>query len=374
MRIARQTPPKGIALIIVMLVIVVLGLMAAGFSYSMKVETRLAQNVASEAELLWLGRSGVELAGWYLAEKDRDPAQAGFDCLAQRWAHGPGIAQGPDDFGLVDPLSEIPLDDLPLGRGIISVEIIDQERRFNINRASREILEKAMELLGVASLDADVIVDSIEDWKDPNDEPLLNGAESEYYLFLPEPKGPHLAKNGPIEDLSELAMVQGVTPELVWGNRNEVQGDTGAGGEAILSSVGFTPLDAVGGGLLSLADLFNTSGGAMINLNTASRAVLQLLPGMDENLADAIVLARAGLDGQDGTEDDTPYQRAGELINVGGMPPQYVGLLSRVCTVRSTTFEIRVRARVDQYERTYVAIVTRPVPGRGMTVMRAYWE
>jgi hypothetical protein len=133
-------------------------------------------------------------------------------------------------------------------------------------------------------------------------------------------------------------------------------------------------MDLPSGGMLSLSDLFNTSGGARINLNTASRAVLQLLPGMDENLADAIVLYRAGLDGRDGTEDDTPYQRAGELINVGGMPPQYVGMISRVCAVRSTTFEIRVRARVDQYERTYVAIVTRPHPTRGMTVMRAYWE
>jgi len=368
----RQTRTQGIALIIVMLVIVVLGLMAAGFSYSMKVETRLAQNVASEGELLWLGRSGVEVAGWYLAEKDRDPTQAGFDCLAQRWAGGPGITQGFDEFSMEDPLAEVSLDHIELGRGSISIRLIDQERRFNINRASREILEKATELLGVATLDADVLVDSIEDWKDPNDDPLLNGAESEYYLFLPPPDGPHLAKNGPIEDLSELLMVQGMTPELVWGNRI---GDIAkAREESIGSPVGFAPMGAMGGGLLSLADLFNTSGAAMINLNTASRAVLQLLPGMDENLADAIVLYRAGLDGVDGTEDDTPYQRPGELINVGGMPPQYVGLLSRVCAVRSTTFEIRVRARVDQYERTYVAIVTRPIPARGMTVMRAYWE
>jgi DNA uptake protein ComE-like DNA-binding protein len=307
-----------------------------------------------------------------LAQKDLDPTQAGFDCLAQRWAGGPGLELTPDDLSREDPLASFPLKDLALGRGSISVQIVDQERRFNINRASREILEKAMELLGVASLDADVLVDSIEDWKDPNDEPLLNGAESEFYLFLPPPQGPHLAKNGPIDDLSELLMVQGMTPELIWGRSFE---GTAAGEDGTLTKpVGFAPIAMHGGGMPSLADMFNTSGAAMINLNTASRAVLQLLPGMDENLADAIVLYRAGLDGLDGTEDDTPYQRPGELINVGGMPPQYVGLLSRVCTVKSTTFEVRVRARVDQYERTYVAVIARPVPARGVMIMRAYWE
>lgn len=372
MRIVQPNANKGIALIIVMLVIVVLGLMAAGLSYSMKVETRLAQNVASEAELLWLGRSGVELAGWHIAEKDRDPTQAGFDCLAQRWAGGPGLDLIPGDLRVVDPMSEIPLDDLALGRGRISVEIIDQERRFNINRASREILEKAMELLGVATLDADIIVDSIEDWKDPNDEPLLNGAESEYYLFLLPPEGPHFAKNGPIDDLSELLLVQGMTPELIWGYQGQ---DLLTGGSPpVANPVAFAPIRGGAEGATTLAALFNTSGAALININTASRAVLQLLPGMDENLADAIVLGRAGDDGMDGTVDDTPYQRPGELINVGGMPPQYVGMLSRVCAVRSTTFEVRVRARVGQYERTYVAIITRPQPARGVTVLRAYWE
>jgi general secretion pathway protein K len=372
MNIPSANRTAGIALIIVMLVIVVLGLMAAGFSYSMKVETRLAQNVAAEGELLWLGRSGVELAGWYLAQKDLDPTQAGFDCLAQRWAGGPGIAQVPGDLAVDDPLAAFRLEDVPIGRGIISVRIVDQERRFNINRASREILSKAAELVGLASIDAEVFLDSIEDWRDPNDEPLLNGAESEYYLFLSPPDGPHLVKNGPIDDLSELLMVRGATPELIWGEsfarRTEVPSLPAPG------PMGFAPSSASTDGPVTLRALFNTSGAAMINLNTASRSVLQLLPGMDVNTADGIVLGRAGLDGQDGTEDDTPYHRPDEVINVGGMLPQYAAVLARACSVRSTTFEVRVRARVDQYERTYVAIIARPSPVRGVNVLRAYWE
>ena len=48
MRISTQPPPRGIALIIVMIVIIVLGILAGGFAYSMKVETTLARNANFE--------------------------------------------------------------------------------------------------------------------------------------------------------------------------------------------------------------------------------------------------------------------------------------------------------------------------------------
>ena len=63
--------PAGIALIIVMICITVLALLAAGFAYSMKVETKLAQNSGSDTEMTWLGLSGVELARYVLAQIGR---------------------------------------------------------------------------------------------------------------------------------------------------------------------------------------------------------------------------------------------------------------------------------------------------------------
>ena len=56
----------------------------------------------------------------------------------------------------------------------------------------------------------------------------------------------------------------------------------------------------------------------MININTASAQVLQLIPGIDPSLAQGIISTRAGLDGMDGTEDDMPFRTPGELINVPG--------------------------------------------------------
>ena len=62
------------ALILAMIAIFVLSALAAGFALSMKVETRLAQNADSEQQLLWLGRSGVELARYVLSQQLTIPA------------------------------------------------------------------------------------------------------------------------------------------------------------------------------------------------------------------------------------------------------------------------------------------------------------
>ena len=363
MRISTHNRPRGIALIVVMLVIVVLGLLAAGFAYSMKVEMTLAQNAASESELLWLGRSGVELACWYLSEKGRDPTQAGFDALNQRWAGGP--------IGTNEPVTGLSLEYTELGRGSLSVQIIDLERRFNINLTRRETLEKAMEVLGYDTLSTATVVDSIEDWRDPDDVAQLHGAESDTYLQMPRP---YVAKNGPIDDLSELLLVQGVTPELLGGARVS-RAAPALAPDLPNRRLGFGGQEPMGLGV-GLADIFNTYGAVQVNINTASPEVLQLLPGMDANLALEIVRLRSGPDGMDGTEADTPFVNVGELINVSGMLPQYVSALSRICSVRSQTFEIRVRVRVDRYERTYVTIVRRPGSGpvNTMVILNAYWD
>ncbi len=57
MKIAIRQSSRGIALIIVMTAVVVLSALAAGFAYSMKVETKLARNANYETELeCWVGR------------------------------------------------------------------------------------------------------------------------------------------------------------------------------------------------------------------------------------------------------------------------------------------------------------------------------
>ena len=202
MRTAAPQNQTGIALIIVMISITVLSILAAGFAYSMKVETKLAMNANSETELTWLGLSGVELARYVLAQSLKCP----YDSLNQKWAGGPG-----SDCETNGSLGGITLENHELGNGKFSVKITDLERKVNINGADEAMLEQGLRLVGVDAGDFSAIGGSILDWIDADNNIHIGGTESDYYQSL-EP--PYYAKNKPIDDLSKLLLIRGITPDI----------------------------------------------------------------------------------------------------------------------------------------------------------------
>src|SRR5580692_10909320 len=138
----RRHSDRGIAIVIVLVCVFVLSALAAIFAAYMKVETRLARNSNNEAEMQWLGRSGVELARYVLAQQLIIPNEP-YDALNQKWAGGNGETNS--------LLADITLTDVPLGDGKFSVKITDTERKFNINLAlgNDALLQQAMILIGV---------------------------------------------------------------------------------------------------------------------------------------------------------------------------------------------------------------------------------
>ena len=359
MKLRPQPSPRGIALIMVLIVVTVLSILAGGFAYSMRVETKLARNASFDGELEWLGRSGVELARYVLSQSSLGPAGQ-VDSLNQKWAGGPGDTN--------DPTSGISLDNYELGPGRISIKITDLDRKFNINLASDVILRQALLVIGVDAGSTPQIVDSILDWIDPDDDKRMNGAESDLYQSL---KPPYSAKNGPIDDLTELLLVNGVTPAMYWG--------ASAGGRpAVLNRPTVTrktsrsafeePTYSVG-----LADLFTALSGRTVNINTASATVFQLIPEIDENIANAIVTARAGPDGVDGTEDDMPFRNPMDIMTrVPGMPPTAQGFL-RFFGVKSLVFEVRVEAQIGGVKRQYIALLRR-ANARNPEILSLHWR
>src|SRR5207248_599747 len=118
---ASRHAQSGIALVIVMISIFVLAILAGGFAYSMKVETKLARNANSETEIQWLGRSGVEYARWVLAQQLAIPNEP-YDALNQVWAGGSG-GLGTSNSPLANVQS-----DVKLGNGHFTWHIVDLER------------------------------------------------------------------------------------------------------------------------------------------------------------------------------------------------------------------------------------------------------
>jgi general secretion pathway protein K len=278
--------------------------------------------------------------------------------LNQIWAGGPGA-----DCETNGPLAGISLDNYQIGDGTVSLKIVDLERKVNINTASPAVLQQALNLMGVSPDEMSIITDSILDWIDTDDASHLSGAESDYYQRLTPP---YYAKNAPIDDLSELLLVRGISehPEIYWGgsapNRPPAvfQHKLGFG-----HSPGQAPDYPFG-----LKDVFTPVSTGRINVNTADANVLQMIPGVDATLAQNIIKVRNGPDGA----GDTPFTRVNQLA-MAELNPQLISQLIGICDVHSSTFEVHVTARVGDSKREYIAILLRN-SGTDIQVLSFYWK
>ncbi|MBC8245000.1 MAG: type II secretion system minor pseudopilin GspK [Verrucomicrobia bacterium] len=323
LRLAKRD--RGIALIIVMIIVAALAVIVTGFAFSMRVENKLAYNTRFNPDMDWLGRSGVELARYLLSK--RAPGEEQMDALHQKWAGGPGRT-GMDAMAEPEPWEQLPMTDVKLGSGSFSIKITDMERKLNINSAPEPLIRYIIEMNGgVDVTDVDLFIDSLRDWIDPDDNPRLNGAESDDYLSeFP----PYYSKNGPLDHITELKLVQGFKDEP---------------------------------GLYSVfANHFTAISGGLINVNTASAPVLGLLPGMTPEIAGDIVMYRAGLDGAIGTPDDMPYRspnQIGEVLAPFGMDPS---AFQQFLATESATFEVEVTAKIGSDTRKYISLLRRLSP------------
>jgi general secretion pathway protein K len=401
---------------LVMMVIFALTVIVAAFAYSMSVEMRLAQITDYDSELEWMGRSGVELARYALAMKC--PDQKDIDSLNQFWAGGTSPCS--------NEVPQFSLTDFPLGHGKISVTITDMERKFDINLVANrtapqlDILQKALAEAGVTDpAEAGTIIDPILDWVSTASDAHINGAKDEYYNSL---SPPYYCKGGPIDDLSELLLIKGITPDIYWGPNStnhppaayqkKAFDHTPHSTKSRFANEANDVPNPVG-----LVELFSPYGNKL-NINTASAKTLQLLPGMDANSAQQIIEQRAGPDGIEGTDDDVPFHSVNELnsglpaglppgavpprgapprgaqpgnaapggaiapgavVPPGGVPgaPPAGGAAARLnayCDVRSYVFDVHVVAEINGVKRTFIGIISRGQNPTQIQCIRFYWE
>ena len=347
MKISRAKKNSGIAVIVAMIAVTVLTLLAGAFAYSMKVETRLAQNSDNDEQLLWIGRAGVERARWILAQEPQ-----AYSSLQQIWAGGGG--EGPETNG---PLAGVSLDNFPVGEGTVSLKIIELESKININTANAALLQQVLTLQGADAGDLNTVSDSIMDWVDADDNTRPAGAESDYYQGM---NPPYYAKNAPMDDISELLLVKGVSLPMFKGG--SVTNDQGAAFQhhklGFGNAPGQTPDYAFG-----LQDVFTPFSSGQVNILTASETVLQLIPGIDTSSAQAIVTARVS---------DPPIRNVDQLFAAAAVPQAVQGQIKSYVSARGSTYEVHATAHIGDYSREFVAILFRYGPN--VDVYGFYWK
>ncbi|MGB0579488.1 MAG: general secretion pathway protein GspK [Limisphaerales bacterium] len=340
----------GIALLIVLLVVFVFTILAGGFAYNVKIETTLARNAQDDYEFEWLGRSGMEFSKWVLGQQ-MTIREEPYDSLNQFWAGR--------KFDTNDVFEGLSLQNIPIGRGNVTLQFTDVQSKFNINIANEEVLTRATELIGIDVADAPIIVDSILDWIDRDNTPRDQGVEEDHYL---DAESPHRCKNGPLDSLTELLLVNGVEPEMFWGTDPvDIQSMTRM--EQFRHRQADLPEYTN-----SFVKLFTTLG-TKLNPNTCSSDALQLF-GLDPEYAETVISERAGFDGVEGTEDDQPFRSPQDFAGRVGAGS---GQLANLVSVRSAVFRVDITTSIGERSRQKVAYLFRR-NDKDVRILFSYWE
>jgi general secretion pathway protein K len=308
---------RGFALIAVLLVLAFVAIIGAEFAYSMRLEATAARVYKETLIAGHLAEAGLEQA---IRELAAEFAFVGIGDDRQT----DGEAECPLTFYSPARLAikRLPHRNVPLGVGQFSYCISDEEARYNLNTATADRLGRLLQGLGLEKEGRDAVIDALQDWRDPNEEHRLNGAESEdTYLELPVP---YRSKNANLDSLAELAQLKGVTAKLLEGE----DGRPGLNGLVTVKSPG------------------------QINLNTASREVLRALNLSDAELNEIEQQRRLG-----------PY---------AAVPARFSG---RGLTVTSRTFRVEAQGLVDgQVRARLTAIVQKRSDGNGDGVAVLEWS
>ena len=206
-----------------------------------------------------------------------------------------------------------------LGEGTVTLDIIPEPARRNVNMLKEDDWERIFEVAGIPEDLWPELIESFFDWTDEDDTPRMDGAESEdYYETLEDP---YRADNGPLDTVEELLLVKGFTDTILSGGSIQLQ----EGADPI-------PISGIG-------DILTTYGDGKVNVNAASTRVLMTLPEVDELVAGAIIEEREGWLGDEGEQDDTSFRNVGDFMGrIPGVNPalnQYISIDSQIYRIRS---------------------------------------
>lgn len=272
---------RGSVLILVLVVVVLLALAAANFSNLMTTELDAVYSSGRDVETRALVDSGADYAA-YLLEHRTEPGLENLQHNPQLF-HGIIVApsEQPLNRGRFTILA--PLEQDPEARQV-RYGLMDESAKLNVNLITRLIADEndaRFALMGLPGM-TEPIADAILDWIDADDNVRANGAELETYESKNPPYG---TKNGPIDTLEELLLVEGITPELLFGedaNRNGLLDPNENDGDVSL------PLDNADGVLQLGWSAFLSVNSRELNLRYDGRTKIDVNSGLLTDVYDQL--------------------------------------------------------------------------------------
>jgi general secretion pathway protein K len=258
MSTVRRAPARGFALVIVLWAGVLLSVVAASFAFSMRVETRLAGNLTERAQAQAIADAGI---------------QRGIMAL---------LENAPGSGWLADGRAYT----LPFGGGQMRIRLLSENGKVDLNGAPEALIQGLLASLAErGELDdadgATRIAAAILDWRDPDQRVRPGGAEDRDYRSAGSDLG---ARDGAFLSVAELNHVLGVDTET----------------------------------FARLAPLVTVySWAPQVDPMTAPRNVLLAVPGLDADVVDRFLAARAALYASRDQGANEPARLPIELLSSG---------------------------------------------------------
>lgn len=269
----------GFALLCVLWILVILSIITISFGRRAVLERRAAMYVLNHDQALSMARGAVQRG---IAELRNKTVNDRLQNPRARFSYT-GFDQPWHKHGSLDNEGLFKIEDAGPGDGV-SYRIRDDEGLISINRAPEKILDN---IAGLGVRGAGEIMDARK----------LSGTAKKHDPFvIPE----------------QVLDLDGVD-EDAWVGTDESPG---------------------------LRDLLTCWGDGKINLNTASRAVLETIPDLDPSVLDAVITYRSGPDGELGTKDDRSFETFSDIAKKAHLSAESVAPLMQYCTLDSHFFTI----------------------------------
>lgn len=230
---------RGVALMLVLWLVVVLGAVAIGVAASVRGEATVVANLRARSAARYAAESGVvaaraRLVTLLIATPNAIERARAFQHLDRRFGDLAEATVGTSRFG---------------------VAVVDLNGRLDLNHAEPATLQNFL-LQFATEREASAVGAAIEDWRDEDGLVRPGGAEAGEYARAGSPFEP---ANAPFERLEELRRVRGISDSLAF----------------------------------RIAPFVTVDGDGRVNINTAPGEVLAALPGVGPEGARALLARRA---------------------------------------------------------------------------------
>jgi type II secretory pathway component PulK len=181
----RSEAEQGIALIAVLWMLVLLSVVAAALALETHSSTRIASNMAEKAAARAAADAGIQ--------------RAILDLETPLFAKGQRFRTDGTVY------------DWRFGNSNVRISIRVEASKVDLNQAPEPVLSALFQLAGISQSKAQSLAAAVADFRDRDNLPRANGAESDAYRSAGLSWGP---KNAPFQSIDELRQVIGITPEI----------------------------------------------------------------------------------------------------------------------------------------------------------------